>query len=58
MLKKTPTPTVIVECGFLSNYEEAQQLCQDDYQQQLATGITAGVCAYLKTVPDFKSEKQ
>lgn len=47
MLKKTPTPTVIVECGFLSNYEEAQRLCQDDYQQQIATGIAAGVRAYL-----------
>ena len=47
MLKKTPTPTVIVECGFLSNHEEAQRLGRDDYQQQLATGIAAGIHAYL-----------
>ena len=39
LLKKTPTPTVIVECGFLSNPIEAELLLQDDYQDQLVNAI-------------------
>lgn len=47
MLKKTPTPTVIVECGFLSNYEEANLLCEETYQEQVAWAIAMGVIQYL-----------
>jgi N-acetylmuramoyl-L-alanine amidase len=32
-------PTVTVECGFLSNAEEAKNLEQDDYQEKIAWGI-------------------
>lgn len=34
LLKKTPTPTVIVECGFLSNPEEAELLLTTEYQDK------------------------
>lgn len=47
MLKKTPTPTVIVECGFLSNAEEAGLLCEEAYQEQVAWAIAMGVMQYL-----------
>ena len=40
-------PTVIVECGFLSNEEEAKQLQQDDYQESLAWGIYTGIMDYF-----------
>lgn len=49
ILKKTPTPTVIVECGFLSNEKEAADLVTDAYQQKLARAIYLGVCEYLTT---------
>lgn len=39
LLKKTSTPIVIVECGFLSNYEEAQKLASDLYQEKIAWAI-------------------
>lgn len=47
ILKKTPTPTVIVECGFLSNPEEAAKLTDDAYQNKLARAVYSGVCTYL-----------
>lgn len=47
LLKKTPTPTVIVECGFLSNPAEADLLLTDDYQDSLVEAISIGILAYI-----------
>ena len=47
IIKKSPTPTVIIECGFLSNYSEAELLSSDSYQQQLVHAIFLGICYYL-----------
>lgn len=47
LLKKTATPIVIVECGFLSNSEEAQKLCDPDYQDRVAWAIHIGILQYL-----------
>lgn len=49
MLKNTQCPLVIVECGFLSNYEEAQLLCQEDYQDKMAKAIYLGIEKYLNS---------
>lgn len=35
MLKKTLCPAVIVECGFLSNWSEAERLNTKEYQQKI-----------------------
>ena len=40
-------PLSIVECGFLSNPEEAELLQQDEYQNQLAWGIYIGIINYF-----------
>lgn len=40
-------PITIVECGFLSNPEEAQQLQDDSYQSRLAWGIYTGIMNYF-----------
>ena len=47
MLKKTKYPTVIVECGFLSNAEEEKKLGNTDYQNQVAKAICHGILNYL-----------
>lgn len=47
LLKKTPTPTVIVECGFLSNPTEADLLLDADYQAKLVNAIYLGIMEYL-----------
>jgi len=36
-------PSVIVECGFLSNYEEEQKLKSEEYQQKIAESISKSV---------------
>lgn len=48
LLKKTEVPTIIVECGFLSNASEADKLIEDTYQQELAEAITSGIIEYLE----------
>lgn len=40
-------PAVIAECGFLSNYSEAQLLKSDDYQEKVAQALCDGICEYL-----------
>ena len=50
LLKKTPTPTVIVECGFLSNPTEAELLLDPDYQSKLVRAIYMGVVEYLDEI--------
>ncbi len=47
LLKKAPTPIIIVECGFLSNSDEAEKLCDPDYQKRLAWAIHMGILQYL-----------
>ena len=47
LLKKTSVPIVIVECGFLSNYEEAQKLASDSYQERAAWAIHLAVMQWL-----------
>lgn len=49
LLKKTSSPIVIVECGFLSNYEEAQKLSSDLYQEKVAWAVHLAVLQYLNS---------
>ena len=48
LLTRTPTPTVIVECGFLSNQAEADLLIQEDYQSRIAHSIYLGILSYYQ----------
>lgn len=41
-------PSVLVECGFLSNPVEDKLLATAAYQDKLADGITRGIMAYLE----------
>lgn len=47
LLKKTSTPTVIVECGFLSNSQEASLLVTEEYQKKVAQAVHSGIMEYL-----------
>lgn len=48
ILKNVQCPMVIVECGFLSNYEEEALLAEEDYQEKLAKGMEKGILAYME----------
>ena len=47
MLKNTEGPVIIVECGFLSNPEEAEKLVTEEYQQQMAETIGKGILDWI-----------
>lgn len=48
LLKKTSVPIVIAECGFLSNWEEAEKLRQEAYQEEVAWALYLGIMDYLE----------
>lgn len=48
LLKRTEVPTIIVECGFLSNWEEAELLKDEEYQEEVAEAIVSGIKAYIE----------
>ncbi len=48
LLRDNPYPTVIVECGFLSNKEELKKLQSKIYQKKAAKCIRNGLKKYLK----------
>lgn len=48
IMDKVEIPTVIVECGFLSNQEETALLKTDAYQNKLAWGIFVGIQNYFE----------
>ena len=49
LLLHVKVPVVIVECGFLSNWEEAARLNSEEYQQRLAWTIYMGIMEYINT---------
>lgn len=52
LLKKTEKPIVIIECGFLSNREEADKLIQEEYQMQAAEAIAKGLFSYFENTKE------
>ena len=48
LLRRTQVPTVIVECGFLTNPEEAEKLSGEEYQKQIAEVIAEGIAKCLE----------
>lgn len=47
LLLHTSCPMVIVECGFLSNWEEAARLADEEYQERMAWAIHLGILQYV-----------
>ncbi len=47
LFKSTYVPAVLIECGFLSNPEEAVQLNDEQYQKKIAFVIYDGIIQYL-----------
>lgn len=50
ILKNVKCPAVIVECGFLSNWDEATALTDELYQQKVAETIKKAVIEYLSNI--------
>ena len=50
LLKKVNIPSVIVECGFLSNSKEEKLLMDEGYQSKIAFSIYTGILEYFNDV--------
>lgn len=48
LLKNAKVPAVIVECGFLSNPEEAKKLSTEKYQKEMAFAVFCGFLQYAQ----------
>ena len=49
LLRKAQIPAVIVECGFLSNFEEEELLQTPKYQEKLSKAIVKGIEKYYNS---------
>lgn len=47
LMEKVQLPAILVECGFLSNYQEEAKLRDDQYQKQVAAVISATCSTFL-----------
>ena len=47
LLYHAQIPAIMVECGFLSNFEETQNLKNDNYQRKLAFFIALGIMDFI-----------
>lgn len=55
LLKRSESVINIVECGFLTNPDEAGLLQKDDYQQKVALAIADGIDEYLASEKNEKN---
>ena len=54
MYTNTTLAGVLIECGYLSNFEERKKLQEIKYQKKLASTIAKGVVDYLKADKKIK----
>ena len=47
LLKRSPGVLNIVECGFMTNADDAALLQTEEYQSMIAKAIADGICSYL-----------
>lgn len=52
LLKEVTVPSVLVECGFLSNEKEAKLLEEESYQEKIAWAIYVGIMNYFNELED------
>lgn len=56
LLKSNKNPSLMIECGFLSNPEEEANLSTWEYQQKVAFTIYGGVLEYIDATTEKPSE--
>ncbi len=50
VLKDLSCPGVLIECGFLSNLEEAQSIANPNHREKLALALAEGILRYKQTL--------
>lgn len=54
VLDRIESPAVLIECGFLSNYEECEKLCNEEYRKKLAFIISTAIEKYIENTLEMK----
>lgn len=49
VLKDVNCPAILIECGFLSNKEEAKIISTTQFQQKLTNAIASGITSYINS---------
>lgn len=49
LLYHAKNPAIMVECGFLSNYNELERLKDENYQMKIAFSIFSGIIKYMES---------
>ena len=50
ILKNTENVSILIECGFISNYDECEKLTQKEYQKMLCLSILYGIIEYTEEI--------
>ncbi len=50
VLREVSIPSIIVECGFLTNHDEEKRLNDEAYQDKIANAIYMGICKYFTEI--------
>lgn len=56
VLKENKVPSVLVECGFLSNAKELKKLSDENYRQKVARAIFLGITEYEINQKNIKED--
>ena len=54
VLRQTTMPSVLVECGFLSNPDDRWRLQTEEFQEKMAWAIYMGILKYFANEPNMK----
>lgn len=49
LLKNSPIPSILIECGFISNPEEEEKLSNDEYRSRLAWAVADAIEKYCSS---------
>ncbi|MDY3845943.1 MAG: N-acetylmuramoyl-L-alanine amidase [Eubacteriales bacterium] len=56
LLDRAKSDSVLVECGFLSNPDECEKLCDKDYQRKLSFSLFCGIIEFIENDGNQKTE--
>ncbi len=54
---RTEKPSILIECGYMSNPDELKSLLSEEFQNKLADAIVKGILGYLKDKGDYPKFK-
>ena len=47
ILRQTTMPAILIELGFMDNWEDVKVMCTEKFQNECAEGIAKAICEYL-----------